>query len=99
MERWNINDGPTFNPMNEAHPRAEVKISDRFRGGFIHYHEGENVVVFEWEFGGSVTALIWGAKAEEWDKLYPWAVGRQAEIYECVAKEAIRQKSPASTYE
>jgi hypothetical protein len=28
------------------------------------------------EFGGSVTALIWGARAEEWDKRYPWAIGR-----------------------
>jgi hypothetical protein len=86
--------------MEEARlPTVEVKIIDKFRGGIIHYREDAKTVIFEWEFGGSVTALIWGAKARDWDTRYPWAVGRQAEIYEFVAKEAIRQKSPASTFE
>ena len=80
-------------------PDVEVKIIDQFRGGIIHYREDDKTVMFEWEFGGSVTALIWGAKARDWDTQYPWAVGRQAEIYEVVAKEAIRHQSPASTFE
>ena len=65
----------------------------------LHYHEDQNAIVFEWEFGGNATALIGGAKAGEWDRRYPWAAGRQAEIYDCVAKETIRQKSPGSRFE
>ena len=74
-------------------PNAEVTISENGRGGSIYYREGENTITFDWEFGGSALALIFGTAAEHWDKNYPWAVGRQAEIYDAVAKEVVRQRA------
>ena len=78
---------------------AEVTISQRGRAGSIAYREGAEAVTFEWEFGGSVVALIWGTKRSAWDGSCPWAKGRQAEIYDFVAKEVIRQKAPNSRIE
>jgi hypothetical protein len=78
---------------------AEVKIVQRGRSGLISYSEGVETVVFDWEFGGSVVALIWGTKKLVWDRSHPWAAGRQAEVYAVVAKEVIRQKAPNSEFE
>jgi len=78
---------------------TEVIISQKFRGGSILYREGNKEVCFEWEFGGSVIALIWGTKRQDWDRCHPWAAGRQPEVYDFVAKEAIRQKAPNSKFE
>jgi hypothetical protein len=77
----------------------EVTISQKFRGGSIFYREGDKEVPFEWEFGGSVVALIWGTKGQDWDRCHPWAAGRQPEVYDFVAKEVIRQKAPTSNFE
>jgi hypothetical protein len=78
---------------------AEVTISQRFRGGLIFYRESEREATFEWEFGGSVVALIWGTKRQDWDRSHPWAAGRQFEVYSFVAMEVIRQKAPTSNFE
>jgi hypothetical protein len=78
---------------------AEVTISTMGRCGLIFYREGAETARFDWEFGGSVIALLWGAKKSAWDESYPWARGRQAEIYDFVAKEVIRQKAPNSRAE
>jgi hypothetical protein len=79
--------------------KSEVTILQHGRGGTISYREGDNEVLFEWEFGGSVVALIWGTSRKDWDGCHRWAVGRQPEIYDSVAKEVIRQKAPTSAYE
>jgi hypothetical protein len=80
-------------------PESEVTISEKFRGGSISYREGDKEIPFEWEFGGSVLALIWGTKRLDWDRCYPWATGRQPDIYDFIAKEVIRQKAPSSKSE
>src|SRR5262249_32847966 len=40
-----------------------------------------------------------GPKSSEWDRACPWASGRQAEIYQQVAQEVIRQKAPGCRFE
>src|SRR5262249_5720332 len=40
-----------------------------------------------------------GPKAQDWDRVCPWATGRQAEVFEHVAREVIRQKAPDCAYE
>jgi hypothetical protein len=65
-------------------------------GGSISYLEGNDAAAFYWEFGGSVVALIRGTKKKDWDRCHPWAAGRQAEIYDVIAKEVHRQKAPNS---
>ena len=68
-----------------------VEITQSGRGGSITYREGENTVAFDWEFGASpAIALIFGPTAQAWDRQYPWAAGRQAEIYDFVGAEAVR---------
>src|SRR5262245_17697429 len=72
-----------------------VEIAQSGRGGSIAYREGANTVAFDWEFGASpAIALIFGPAAQTWDRHYPWAAGRQAEIYDVVGAEAVRQKAP-----
>jgi hypothetical protein len=78
---------------------GDVTISQSGRAGSISYREGVEEAVFQWEFGGSVVALIWGTKRIDWDVSHPWAAGRQAEVYNFVAKEVIRQKAPNSGFD
>src|SRR5215470_11768716 len=81
-------------------PGATVEIATSGRGGSITYREGENTATFDWEFGASpAIALIFGATAEVWDRRYPWAAGRQAEIYDVVAAEAVRQQAEGARFE
>jgi hypothetical protein len=71
-----------------------VEIRDGGRGGSITYVEGEYRIPFDWEFALSPTlALLWGPRAAGWDAAYPWAAGRQAEIYAFVGAEVVRQKA------
>ena len=76
----------------------EVRISQSGRSGTIAYREGENELLFDWEFGGSVVAILWGTAKREWDIRHPWASGRQLEIYTFVAQEVIRQKGPTLSF-
>jgi hypothetical protein len=76
----------------------EVTISQGSRVGSLSYRESDNELLFDWEIGGSVVALIWGTKRNDWDSRHPWAAGRQPEIYNFVAKEVIRQKAPTSSF-
>src|SRR5262249_4064685 len=79
---------------------ASVEITTSGRGGSIHYREGENAATFDWEFGASpAIALIFGPTAEFWDRRYPWAAGRQAEVYDFVGAEAVRQGAPEGRFE
>jgi hypothetical protein len=72
-----------------------VEITQTGRGGSIYYNEGVRTVAFEWEFAASpALALICGPTAEVWDRNFPWAAGRQAEIYSLVGVEVVRQKAP-----
>jgi len=77
-----------------------VDITQSGRGGSITYREGGNAAAFDWEFGASpAIALIVGPTAEVWDRRYPWAAGRQAEIYDFVASEAARQQAEGAQFE
>ena len=72
-----------------------VEITTSGRGGTISYREGRNLASFDWEFGGGdALAILIGPKSEHWDLQNPWATGRQAEIYEFVGAEVIRQQAP-----
>src|SRR5215813_8492461 len=87
-------------PRQAATSGATVEITQSGRGGSITYREGGNAVGFEWEFGASpAIALIFGAAAEVWDRRYPWAAGRQAEIYDVVGAEAVRQQAEGAQFE
>jgi hypothetical protein len=88
--------GCVFPPKGMTEPI--VTITELGRCGYVHYFEGKNEVVFDWELGVTVIALIWAAPARAWDEKYPWAAGRQARIFEFVAQEVIRQKAPVSKF-
>jgi len=71
-----------------------VEISDGGRAGSITYREGLHSASFDWEFALSpALAIITGPAGRDWDRACPWARGRQAEIFEHVAGEVIRQKA------
>jgi hypothetical protein len=77
-----------------------VEITDSGRGGSVSYHEGANVASFDWEFAlPPALALIFGPGSKVWDRVCPWAVGRQVEIYQQVAREVLRQKASGCTFE
>jgi hypothetical protein len=77
-----------------------VEIGNGGRAGSITYRERLHTASFDWEFGASpALAIITGPHAAEWDRLHPWAAGRQAEIFEHVADEVVRQKASGHKYE
>jgi len=79
-------------------PKVEITTSGR--GGSILYREGDQTVNFDWEFAlPPALTLIFGSTAKHWDANYPWASGRQEEIYNFVAEEVVRQKAPGCIYE
>jgi hypothetical protein len=52
------------------------------------------VAVFAWEFAlPPAIALIFGPGAAAWNGAYPWAAGRQAEVFAFVGAEVVRQKA------
>jgi hypothetical protein len=72
-----------------------VEISNGGRAGSVSYHEGSNTACFDWEFAlPPALALISGPGAKLWDRRYPWAAGRQDEVYQVVAREVVRQQAP-----
>jgi hypothetical protein len=75
-----------------------VEIIQNGRGGSILYYEDRVLVRFSWEFAGSPEALVlvFGSPARAWNEDYPTAQGRQAEIYDAVSAEIVRQKAPGS---
>ena len=79
---------------------AIVDVTISGRGGGVTYREGDHRIEFDWEFAMSpAVALIWGPKRAEWDGLYPWAIGRQAAIYDVVGGEVVRQKASGGAFE
>ena len=84
----------------EPGPPPVVEIITKGRCGWIYYREGANSVRFDWEFAGAgALALIFGTAARAWDNAYPWAAGRQAEIYDFVGAETVRQKAVSARFE
>jgi hypothetical protein len=56
--------------------------------------EGDRLASVDWEFGGGdVVAIIMSTPTDEWDRLYPWAAGRQAEILRCIGAEVVAQRA------
>jgi hypothetical protein len=78
---------------------SRVEISSSGRAGSISYHEGANTASFDWEFAlPPALALVSGPGAKLWDRRYPWAAGRQGEVYEVVAREVVRQEAPGCRF-
>ncbi len=81
---------------------AKVNIIEQGRSGKVQYIEGslfkKKACEFYWEFGGADTvAIIWFPKSDsEWDKTYPWAVGRRMEIVKDMAEQVRKQQAPSS---
>jgi hypothetical protein len=81
-------------------PKAIVEITQSGRGGSIYYREGRNAITFDWEFAPSpALALIFGPSSKGWDEHFPWAAGRQAEIFDFVGQEVLRQKADGCEFE
>ena len=82
---------------------AKVNIIEQGRYGKIQYIEGsffkKNSCEFYWEFGGGdVVAIISFPKTDsEWDKQYPWAVGRRMEIVKDMAEQVRKKRASSST--
>ena len=87
--------------MGESIPSMpRVEISNGGRAGSITYRERLHTASFDWELAGSgALAIVTGPRAAEWDRFHPWAAGRQAEVFEHVADEVVRQKASGHTYE
>ncbi|HKD69517.1 MAG TPA: hypothetical protein VKB84_21945 [Candidatus Binataceae bacterium] len=86
-------------PPNQ-NARGSVEIITKGRAGYIYYREGANTAVFDWEFAGAgAIAIIMGKPANVWDRSYPWATGRQTQIFDFVGAEAIRQKANDCRFE
>lgn len=78
----------------ESSARATVEITQNGPGGSVIYTEGDRIVPFFWEFALSpALVLVEGPSALRWDG------GRQAEIYDFVASEIVRQKAVGRAYE
>jgi hypothetical protein len=78
-------------------PIWSVEIHQRGRNGTIDYREENNVLSVDWEFGGREVVAIISTSATttgEWDRMYPWAAGRQHEIMKRIGSETVRQKAP-----
>lgn len=72
-----------------------VEIVTHGRGGSIYYREGSGEIRFDWEFAASpAIAIIFGPAANSWSKQHRWATDRQAEIYDFVGSEVVRQQTP-----
>lgn len=77
-----------------------VDISNGGRAGTVTYREGRNSARFDWEFALSpVLAVVSGPPSAAWDRLHPWAAGRQEEVLRYVAGEVVRQRAAGCTAE
>lgn len=77
----------------------QVVITQEGRGGSIRYNEGDRTVVFSWEFALPPTlALIFGPPSARWDVHYPWAAGRQQEIFDRVGTAVLKREAPSCYY-
>jgi hypothetical protein len=77
-----------------------LEITQSGRSGSIYYREGKNTITFDWEFQLSpVLALISGPESKTFDEKFPWAAGRQAEIFDFVGEEVLRQKADGCEFE
>ncbi|HCR70461.1 MAG TPA: hypothetical protein DIW23_03375 [Anaerolineae bacterium] len=81
---------------------VKVKVITKGRSGTIQYIEGglfnKKTCEFYWEFGGAGTfAIIWFPKTDaEWDKQYPWALGRRMDVVRDMAEQVRKQQAPSS---
>jgi len=66
------------------------------RCGRVDYREGDRLASVGWEFGGGdAVAIISSESSGKWDRLYPWAAGRQTEILRRIGAEVVAQKAPS----
>lgn len=73
---------------------GSVEITETGPGGAILYQEDRFAVRFSWEFASaSALVLVFGPPARGWEG------ARQAEIYDFVAAEIVRQRAPGRAYE
>ena len=80
--------------------RPTLDVSQEGRGGGMTYREGEHTHSLSWEFAlDPAIVLIFGTRREHWDRQYPWAVGRQEEIYAFIGEEVVRREVPGGDFE
>jgi hypothetical protein len=92
--------GSFSTPSTTAMPRASVEITAEGRGGSVDYREGELRIAFSWEFAEApAIALVFGPRAAAWNRSYPWAADRQAEIYRFVGAEVVRQRAAGYAFD
>jgi hypothetical protein len=79
--------------MKSMPQERSVAITDSGRGGSILYREGSLELRFDWEFGGSCLALIWGSALRYLRDSGGLSPERAREILEFVAGETVAQKA------
>jgi len=77
----------------------QVVIETTGRGGSIWYCEGPLRIRFDWEFGGTCVALIFGDSLRELRDSGSVTVDRAREILSFVARQAVAQKATSCAFD
>lgn len=77
----------------------QIVIETSGRCGSIWYCEGSLRIEFDWEFGGSCVALIWGHSLRHLRDSGSVTVERARAILRFVAEQAVAQKAPSCTFD
>lgn len=76
-----------------------ITITQSGPSGSISYREGTLDLHFDWEFGGTCLAIIWGNALRQLRDTGGLAPERAREILEFVARESAAQKAPGHRFE
>ncbi len=76
----------------------QVTVETHGRGGTIWYCEGPLRIGFDWEFGGSCLALIWGGSLRQMRDAGSVTADRAREILDFVARQVIAQKASGYSF-
>jgi hypothetical protein len=77
----------------------QVVIETSGRSGSICYCEGPLRIGFDWEFGGTCVALIWGNSLLRLRESGAVSVERARDILRFVAQQVVAQKAPGCSVE
>ncbi len=76
-----------------------VTITDSGRSGTISYREGALELHFDWEFGGSCLAFIWGNSLRNLRDNGGLSPERAREILDFVARQTVADRAPGHSFE
>jgi hypothetical protein len=77
----------------------EIEIESSGRSGSIWYVEGPAKIRFDWEFGGTCVALIWGDSLRHLRDSGSITADRARDILNFVARRAVAEKAPNCRFE